>query len=540
MSTLLNGVAEAQPSNARAEVPTFLMACGTGAAGAVHALALSPYVAALGDWAPSGLQSLAVLVLLWLLHKAASPRQGAWLAWAYGTLWVSGATLWLYVSLHRYGGLPSWLAIGSVALLCSALSVYMAALGWAWVRWRTASVLANALLFAALWCLAEMARAQVLTGFPWGASGYGLIASPFVKLAPWLGVYGLGAVWAFVCAALASSLVPRHGRARSWLGLALAVALTVALALSRPAAFTQPVGERLQVSLLQGNVPQDQKFDAQMQVPMLIWHARQLIQAPGQLVLAPETAIPLLPSQLPEGYWDQIRDAFRGDRHGLLGLPLGDFDQGYTNSVAGLSAKTLGSPDGFYRYDKHHLVPFGEFIPNGFRWFVRLMNMPLGDFSRGPLAAPSFAVRDQRVAPTICYEDLFGEDIAARFVDASQAPTILANVSNLAWFGESVAIFQHLQVARMRSMEFQLPTLRATNTGATVVIDHAGRVTHALPNNTRGSLQADVQGYQGVTPFAAWAGHAGLWPLWGLCAGIVLLVRWRQRHSLESGASARP
>lgn len=126
-----------------------------------------------------------------------------------------------------------------------------------------------------------------------------------------------------------------------------------------------------------------------------------------------------------------------------------------------------------------------------------MMNMPLGDFTRGPLVAPSFAVRDQRVAPTVCYEDLFGEELAARFGVPAEAPTLLANVSNLAWFGESVAIHQHLQIARMRSLEFQLPTLRATNTGATVVIDHRGQVTARLPANTRGVLEAHVQGMQG-------------------------------------------
>jgi apolipoprotein N-acyltransferase len=229
----------------------------------------------------------------------------------------------------------------------------------------------------------------------------------------------------------------------------------------------------------------------------------------------------LLPSQLPDGYWAELQAAFKQEgRHALIGVPLGDFQTGYTNSVAGLSADVGTRPDQMYRYDKHHLVPFGEFIPFGFRWFVQMMNIPLGDFSRGVLAAPSFSVKGQRVAPTICYEDLFGEEIAARFVDVTQAPTILANVSNLAWFGDSVAIHQHLQIARLRSLEFQLPTLRATNTGATVVINHKGEVTAGLAPNTRGSLHAEVQGMSGVTPYAWWVGRWGLWPL------IVLGVLW--------------
>ena len=165
------------------------------------------------------------------------------------------------------------------------------------------------------------------------------------------------------------------------------------------------------------------------------------------------------------------------------------------------------------------------------------LNMPLGDFSRGPLAAPSVAWRGQRIGPTICYEDLYGEEIATRFGRADVAPTLLVNVSNLAWFGEHVAIHQHLQIARMRSVEFQIPTVRATNTGATVVIDAHGRVTASLPPNTRGILQAEVQGQAGVTPFAAWAGRFGLWPLWA-CSGLLLV--WAIRRRGASAGSTRP
>jgi len=493
-------------------------------AGAAHALSLSPWVAGWhGAW-PFALQTLALSGLLYLLVRAGQPRRGAWLAWLYGSVWLIGATGWMFVSLHRYGGLPAWLAALAVYLLCVALSLYLAAAGWAWVRWRTGRILPDAALFAAVWLLAEWARAWLFTGFPWGASGYGLLDTPFVVLAPWLGVYGMGAVWAAcvvaVCLACArAGWVVRGAVAVAFAGLGLIGAV-------QGPAFTAPHGAPLRVTLLQGDVPQDEKFVPTHQGAMLGWHAAQLLAADADLVVAPETAIPLLPSQLPEGYWERLVAHFsaEGGRHALIGLPLGDFEQGYTNSVAGLSAGAAGLPEGFYRYDKHHLVPFGEFIPWGFRWFVNLMHIPLGDFARGPLAAPSFQVGDQRVAPTICYEDLFGEEIAARFRAPGAAPTILANMSNLAWFGESVAIHQHLQIARLRSLEFQLPTVRATNTGATVVIDHAGRVTAAMPLNTRGVLQGDVQGHAGITPFARWAGAWGLWPLVLLAVLTVVAV----------------
>lgn len=497
---------------------------GAVAGGALHALSLSPWCASLGGLAPAVLQTLALcllLAVLWRHHL--SPRQAAGVTWAYGTVWLIGATGWMYVSLHRFGELPAWLSAVAVVGLCAALSLYMAAVGWIWGRWRRQVWWADALLFSGLWLLAEWARAVIFTGFPWGASGYGMLGSPLVKLAPWLGVYGLGCVWVLLVSVMVWAIQGARSRLASVAVPLVAASVVAGLWLVPVRHFTQPHGRVLSVSLLQGNVPQDEKFVSERQVPMLIWHGRQIVSAKGQLVVAPETAIPLLPSQLPEGYWDQIKSGFGKDsqRYALIGVPLGDFDVGYTNSVAGLSAETQAAPEGMYRYNKHHLVPFGEFIPPGFRWFVQMMNMPLGDFTRGPLNAPPFAVRDQRVAPNICYEDLYGEELAARFADPRQAPTIMANVSNLAWFGEQVAIHQHLQIARMRSLEFQLPTLRATNTGATVVIDHEGHVTHALASNTRGVLEASVQGRSGVTPFAYWASRWGLWPMFVLATMLI-------------------
>ncbi|MGZ5275916.1 MAG: apolipoprotein N-acyltransferase, partial [Caldimonas sp.] len=217
-------------------------------------------------------------------------------------------------------------------------------------------------------------------------------------------------------------------------------------------------------------------------------------------------------------------------RAALVGLPLGDEESGYTNSAAGISAATAALPGGFYRYDKHHLVPFGEFIPRGFRWFTGLMNIPLGDFNRGPLTAPSFVVKGERVAPNICYEDLFGEELAARFVPPDTAPTILANLSNIGWFGETIAVAQHLQISRMRSLELQRPMIRATNTGATAVIDHRGVVIRALPPFERGELEASVEGRSGITPFAAWAGRFGLWPLFALAVATLAAAIARRRR----------
>ena len=248
-------------------------------------------------------------------------------------------------------------------------------------------------------------------------------------------------------------------------------------------------------------------------------------------MVAPETAIPLLPQQLPEGYLDLVRAPFvkpQGGQAALVGIPLGNFEQGFTNSVEGWKPGQVQP----YLYSKHHLVPFGEFIPPLFRWFTDLMNIPLGDFNRGALGQPSMLWAGERLSPNICYEDLFGEELAAHFGSAATAPTVLVNLSNIGWFGDSVAIDQHLAISRMRALEFERPMLRATNTGATVVIDHRAQVVHALAPFERDVLQGRVQGREGLTPYARWVHALGLTPLTLLCLAV-LAMAWRRGRDMR-------
>jgi apolipoprotein N-acyltransferase len=481
-----------------------------GALAVVGALHSVPFVHTSAWW----LQIACVAALAWRLNSA-GPARAAWLGWAFGTAWLVAGVWWLYISMHRYGGLAAPLAALAVLLLCAALATYLGVAMALYARWRSGRPGGDALLFAALWLAAELARGVLFTGFPWVAAGYAHADGPLAVLAPWVGVYGIG----FAAALLASLLaaVPHGGRAA---GLAV-VAATAALgvgATAGPREFSRPAGT-IEVTLLQTNVPQNVKFDPEHLPQTLARLARELADARGTLVVAPETAVPLLPwqlAQLDPAYWSALVERFAaGDRALLVGVPLGDFSRGYTNSVVGLSA---GPP---YRYDKHHLVPFGEFIPRGFRWFTDLMNIPLGDFDRGRPDPPSFGVAGQRVAPNICYEDLFGEELARRFADPATAPTVFANVSNIGWFGDTIADDQHLNISRLRALEFQRPMLRATNTGVTAVIDHRGRVTHRLEPFTRGVLDASVEGRDGLTPYARWAARTGLWPLAALSAVVV-------------------
>jgi len=500
-------------------------------AGALHAMSIAwPGTGQAHGW----LQILSLALLASGLYRLLSPsfglkpalataaRRSAWFAVA----WLAGTFWWLHVSMHHVGGLPAPLSVTAVLLLAAALGLYYAGAATAWVvlvrlaGWREKPLRAS-VLFAALWLLAELMRGRWFTGFPWGAGGYAHVDGWLAGAAPWVGVYGMGALAALLAMRLAW---PQHRvRAVIW----LLVVMTGAQALPGSDRLTRTAGTAA-VELLQGNVSQTEKFDPQRGVrDALQWYGERLGASQQPLVIAPETAIPLLPRHLPPGYWDALRDRFdRSQQLALVGVPWGDAVQGYANALVALGPE--GKPD--YRYDKFHLVPFGEFIPTGFGWFVRQMQIPLGDFARGSVHQPSVEWQGQRLAPNICYEDLFGEELAARFGPGEQAPTVLVNVSNIAWFGDTVAVDQHLNISRMRAMELGRPMLRATNTGATAIIDHRGQVQGLLPRFTRGSLVGTFEGREGLTPYARWAAAFGLWPLWMLALLVVAWAVWTARR----------
>ncbi len=468
------------------------------------------------------LQPVALAVFVYIVAAAPNAKAAAWSAWGFATVWLSTTFWWLYVAMYTYGGLPSLLAGGAVIGLAAALGGYYAIAVWVWKRGAQRGPAVATVSFAALWLMAEMARGTWLTGFGWGAIAYAHIDGPLAFYLPWLGTYGVSALAAAWAAAMGIAVVRRSPWPACWVSFAL---LLPAALPSEINTWTTPTGT-LQVSLLQGNIPQDEKFETGSGVPLALqWYRDALLQADGDLVVAPETAVPLLPQQLPEGYWASLSEKFtQSSQAAIIGIPLGSFQTGYTNSVVGLSASQTG-----WQYDKHHLVPFGEFIPPLFKWFTQLMNIPLGDFNRGPLGQPSLDVRGERVAANICYEDLYGEELATRFSNPAAAPTVFANVSNLGWFNRTVALNQHLHISRARALEFQRPFVRATNTGATAILSHEGTVLQKLQPQTRAVLTGEVQGRTGLTPYAWWASHFGLWPLW-IAALLVLAVVWRPRR----------
>ena len=497
---------------------------------------------------PWGGQSLPALQIIGMatlashLIRCRNPKTAFLQSWWFATVWLVGTFWWLFISLHIYGGMHALLAAMAVVLLAAALALYYAGAGWATVKVMGSerrSMAPSIVVFASAWTLAEVARAVLFTGFPWGAVGYAHVDGVISSFAPWVGVYGMG--WLAAASAMAIAHAIRYDRLSSkdhrqpaqliWGGMALASLLVVQLPGYKYAFSSASTSGDLQVHLMQGNIAQSEKFQPSTGIAQALrWYQQALLNVHSGLAIAPETALPLLPIHLPVGYWDQLRQHFAtGSAAALIGVPWKAINAAgepmYSNAAIGWKPDQTQD----YRYEKNHLVPFGEFVPPMFRWFTQLMNMPLGDFKAGGKYPATFDWQGQRIAPHICYEDLFGEELARSFIDPSRAPTVMVNISNIAWFGDTIAIDQHLNIARLRSLEFQRPMVRATNTGMTAVIDHQGQVTAQLPKLSAGVLVASVEG-RADTPtwFAQWASRWHLWPLVALCA-LILLWGWAHR-----------
>ena len=480
-------------------------------AGATAVLGFSPF-----DHFPAALGALAILIHLWL--GAASPRAAFGLGFFFGLGLFGAGVSWVYVSLNRFGAMPMPLAAAATLGFCAFLALFPALAGWIQARIARDSAapvaLRAALLIPAAWMLIEWSLSWFLTGFPWLSFGYTAIDDPLSGFAPVGGVYAVslamavaaGLVW---CAAL--------GHARWIAAGALALMLACGYGL-RATEWTAPVGEPLRVALIQGNVPQEMKFDPERYERTLEVYARLAEGSDARLIVLPETAVPRFLDLVERPFLERLKAAaVRNGGDLLLGVPVRTAAGDYLNSVISLGVSPLAS------YDKVHLVPFGEFVPPGFGWIVRVLSIPLADFSRGATDQRPLAIAGQRVAVNVCYEDAYGAEIIRQLPEA----TLLVNVSNVAWFGDSLAPAQHLQIARMRALETGRVYLTAANTGITAAIWPDASVRQRMPQFVRGRIDFEVRGYRGATPYVRF----GDWPavLLALLALVFVALRGRSR-----------
>lgn len=450
------------------------------------------------SFAPFSLFPFAVLspALLFFLWQNISPKRAFWRGLFFGIGLFGMGVSWVHISFHQFGGIPMVGAIFVTTGFVLALALYLALLGWVLTRFFPNNSPSKILLILpATWTLTEWLRGWLFTGFPWLNLGYSQIDSPLNGFAPLLGVYGVSWMTVFTASLLVYAF---NLKKQAWRILPLLMVVWGGGWLLSGVSWTQPINKPLKIALIQGNVPQEYKWISSFQIPSMQRYL-QLSQAhrDADIIIWPETAVPLFYSDVPiyvPGFLEQLKaEHTTYNTDFLIGIPiLMEDGKTYFNSVT-----SIGTQQGSYY--KHHLVPFGEYIPfqSFFGNLLKLLDVPMSAFSPGAAQQPNLKSAGEVIGVSICYEDVFGELVRNSLPTA----TLLVNVSNDAWFGDSIAPHQHLEIARMRALESGRYLLRATNTGISAVIDTKGKITAQVPQFKILTLRTQVQPYQGITPY---------------------------------------
>lgn len=495
--------------------PVLRASAAATVAGATLALAFAPI-----GWFPLAFVAPAVLMACW---RGTTPGRAALYGYLFGLGLFGAGVSWVYVTLNVFGNLSPPLAVIATFLFVSLSAAVYAALGYVQTRLfgRYPESLRLLLVLPAMWVLFEWIRGWILTGFPWLNLGYSQMLTPLRHFAPAFGVYGVGLAVILTTGWLLYAL-PRWRDRSGQAALAGVIALWITGWAVGQVAWAEPAGRPIKVALVQGNVPLANKWQPA--------HRRRILQdylqlsqqsREADLVVWPEGAVPTYLQYLNREYLSRLRHEAREYHTDFLFgvVELDENDHGtYYNSVA-----SIGSHEATYR--KRHLVPFGEYPPLEpmFRWLMKAMRIPMADFSEGPSNQPPLQAAGQTVAVSICYENVFGEEL----LDFLPAATLLVNVSENAWYGRSLAAPQLVEMARMRAIETARPVLRVDNAGPSVVIDHSGRVLKTTPQFQQMVLKDGVQPMAGTTLYARWGNYAVLLLLAGFLLTAWILNRRR-------------
>ncbi len=470
------------------------------------------------SFAPFQLSLLTVLLVLPLLFVCltVSPRDAGGHAFWYGLgLFLSG-TYWIYISVVVFGEAPVWIALLLMVGLALIMSLWLFAAGWLISRLTHGEPLLLLLVAPAAWVTIEWLRGWVLTGFPWLAFGYAHVDSPLGGFAPVFGVYGISFAVMLSAAAILSTILCR-GQQRI-AALVMVILPWVLGAILNAIDWTEEDGESVRVTILQAGIGQDEKWLPQNRQPTLDYYRDATrIATDTDIVVWPEVAIPSLSSR-ERGFISQLQsDARENGQTILFGILEDEQIRGERriyNSVFLVDGQTQQA------YRKRHLVPFGEYfpVPDKVREWMRMLSLPHSDITPGDDVQPLLgSAGGPRLAVQICYEDAYGAEQLYSLPEAG----ILINVSNDAWFGDSIAPHQHLQIARLRSLEFGRPTVRSTNTGISAFIDHRGDLMASGPQFEEASMTADITPRRGATPYVSLGNH----PVLILCL-LILAASW--------------
>ena len=466
---------------------------------------------------------ITIACLLYFWRKSETPLQAALLGFCFGMGMFGAGVTWIYISLHEFGAVPMPIAVLLLLILCSYLSLYVTVTGWVVRKLQFEAPLVWVLFVSSLWTLSEWLRGVVsFFGFPWLTIGYSQVpSSPLAGYSAVTGVYGVSLIL-ILSAAFISLLFEK--KFRSWRNiLFLPVIWIIGLGLQF-INWTEPQGEPVSVSLLQGNISQEMKWRPEHVIQTMDTYAKLAFASNSRLIIAPEISLPLARDKVSANYLKQISThAKQNNGDILIGMiETGGNSGDYYNSMFSFGTSSEQT------YRKFHLLPFGEFIPLKplFGWIINILKIPLTDFSRGELNQKPMSLAGQSVAINICYEDAFGEELIYQLPQA----TLLANVSNDAWFGRSIGPHQHLQISQMRALETGRYMLRATNTGVSAIINEHGVVLQQADVFKATILNGLVQGYTGATPYVRFGNSLVLGFVWiSLFICLIQIFRGRRK-----------
>jgi apolipoprotein N-acyltransferase len=458
------------------------------------------------SFAPFHLYGLAPVLLagLFFLWDGQQRREAAWRGFWFGFGAFAAGTYWLYISIHVFGGAPLWVAVLLMLGLVWLMAMYTAVCGYLVVTLSSGSVVLRwCVVWPACWTLLEWLRGWLFSGFPWLSIGYGQIDGPLRAWAPVAGMFGVSLATVMIAGVLLTLV--RGNTLNRKIAAAIAAVIVGSTWLIHDRDWTSATDQDLRVRLIQGSISQDRKWLPEQLQPTLELYTELTFttgdsQFTPDLTVWPEVAVPAIAYRVQDFLDNVAAEAGARGMQIFLGVLTYDFDDEQIRN----SLIAIGEQSGAYH--KRHLVPFGEFfpVPAFVREWMRMSGMPSQDTVTGERIQELLRVGDIQLAPSICYEDVFGSEQ----LDFLPAAEMLVNVSNDAWFGDSVAPHQHLQMARMRALEAGRFMLRATNTGVTAVISPRGTIVHESPQFETHVLDAVVQPYVGQTPYMRMGNYA--------------------------------
>ena len=461
--------------------------------------------------------ALLSLTLLFVSWQGVSAKQAALRGFLFGLGFFGVGVSWVYVAIHDFGSASMPLAVLLTAVFVSFLALYLAFIAWGIKKITSNNLTAIDFVFLlpVAWFVFEWFKGWFLTGFPWLEVGAGQINGPLSGYTPVVGVLGVSLLMA-----ISAGLLAATWQAKRWTLIVVVMVIWAGGYMLKSVEWTQPIGNEIKVSIIQGNIPQEIKWDPdQLFKTLALYQARTEQHWDSDLIVWPENAVTVFYHQVKAFYLDPLAKLARENKTDILiGLPvLNQEKDEYYNSMM-----SLGKEEGFYY--KSHLVPFGDYVP--FEWLrglIKFFDLPMSSFSPGPVSDKLLHVAGQPIGMSVCYEDTFSTEILRTVPEA----TLLVNATNNAWYGDSFAPHQHLQISQNRALETGRSIVRATTNGVSALIDYKGHLRLQSAQFQEAVLTDNVQPRQGETPYVAW----GQKPLWLL--SLFMLIVWKYyRHTV--------